>query len=148
MLVEEKENEVKIDNIEDIDIADEASKLLAEKNKRISQLEKELAISKLHSSVEEEVVELRTADDCIKDIFNPNINQYDYAVAVCDLYDVEEREGLQHSLGEYADEVVELFKSVIEDCDGDKSNFVSLYQARIGKDDKASTLAYNKSKIK
>ena len=69
------------------------------KDREIKNLKRELAKQKLYSEQEDEQQPERTKDDCINAIFNPNICNYDYAVAVLDLVDIEVKAGRKNPLG-------------------------------------------------
>ena len=66
--------------------------------------------------------------------------------AVVDLVDIEKNEGRANPLGKNGDAVYDFFKEVIEECDGDKNLFTSIYQTKLGEDDPQIKLAYNKRK--
>lgn len=135
------------EEMSDISLAELANKELKEKEELIKKLEKQLAIEKLHSSGEENNEEnIMSREDCINQLNKSNISNYDYAVAVCGLVDAERAEGNPNPLGSKGDEVYDFLKGCIEECDGDKHNFVAIYQARLGKDDNKVSAAFNSRK--
>lgn len=137
------------EQLEDLDIAELANKKLKEKDKEIIKLKKELAREKLLSQAEEEEPVVRpTKEECIKIIGSENTTNYDYAEATCNLVDICRENGEPNPLGENGDKVYDFFKEVIEDCDGDKSRFVHLYQSKIGPDDKKVAMAHQARNIR
>lgn len=144
-----EEKEVKTPNEEqelsEVEIAELANKKLKEKDKEITDLKRQLAREKLLSngSPEEEEVEVRSKEELLKVLANEHTTNYDYAEAVCDLVDLEKNEGNPNPLGEDGDKVYDFFRDVLETCGEDKSRFVSVYQAKIGPDDKAVAMAFN-----
>ena len=131
------------DELSEIEIAELANKELKTKDKEIAQLKKQLAQAKLYQKGEEEERETPSKEECLKIITDSRTCQYDYAQAVIDLCDNEEEAGRPNPLGKHGDEIYKFFKDCIDECDGDKSRFVSIYQARIGKDDPSTSIAYN-----
>lgn len=124
------------EELTDIEIAELANKELRKREDEILKLKKELAQAKLYSTAEEE--EERnplTKDECIKIISDIKTCNYDYAQAVIDLVDYETYEGRENPLGKHGNEVYEFFKDVLEECNGDKNRFTSVYQSKIGNDD-------------
>lgn len=132
--------------LSEIEIAELANKELKKKEKEIADLKKQLAQEKLYSQAEDNEREIPTKEECLKIIESNKTNNYDYAQAVIDLVDIELGEGRQNPLGKNGDAVYNFFKDVIEECDGDKTRFPSIYQARLGEDDPQVKLAYNKRK--
>lgn len=132
--------ENKIENQEqqqesEIEIAELARAELDKKDREIKNLKRELAKQKLYSEQEDEQQPERTKDDCINAIFNPNICNYDYAVAVLDLVDIEVKAGRKNPLGKNGQQVYDFLDDCVASCEGDKSKFTAIYQAKIGKDD-------------
>lgn len=121
-------------DLTDEDIAELANRELRRKNEENARLRKELAKAKLFSEAEEDDEELPTAEECIKVISNSNTNNYDYAVATCNLVDIRKEEGAQNPLGKNGDAVYKFFKDIIDACGDDKSRFASIYQANIAND--------------
>lgn len=133
------ENEVKEqteNQMSDLEIAEMASKEIANRDKKIKELERQIAKDKLlYQPKEEEVEIVRSREDCLKSIFDPKTCNYDYAVAVCDFVDIEIKAGRPNPLGKDGDAVYEFLDNCIADCNGDKAKFVSIYQSKIGKDE-------------
>ena len=132
---EQEQNVSQLGEKTDLEIAELASKEISERDKKIRELEKQLAKSKLMSNPDEEPEIVRTKEDCLKTIFDSKVSNYDYAVAVCDLVDIETKAGRPNPLGKDGDAVYDFLDDCIACCDGDKSKFPSVYQAKIGKDD-------------
>lgn len=134
------------EELSDEEIAELASKELQKKDKEIAKLKKDLAKAKLLSTAEDEEEEPLSREECIKRISDTRTTNYDYAEAVIGLVDDELSKGNPNPLGKNGKEVYDFFKDVIEECDGDKSRFTSIYQSRLGADDKSVAMAYNKRK--
>lgn len=143
--IKKKEGEEQ-EELSEIEIAELANKELKKKEQEIADLKKQLAKEKLYSKAEEEEREIPTREDCLKVIGSNKTNNYDYAQAVVDLVDIEKNEGRANPLGKNGDAVYDFFKEVIEECDGDKNLFPSIYQTKLGEDDPQIKLAYNKRK--
>ena len=144
--LDEKEKEVKeqADKLSEIEIAELANKELRKKEEEIAKLKRDLARAKLYSEAEEEENETLTREECIRRISDNRTTNYDYAEAVIGLVDDELSKGNQNPLGKDGNAVYNFFKDVIEECDGDKSRFPSIYQARLGADDPSVAMAYKK----
>lgn len=140
---EQKEQET-AENLTELEIAELANKEIRKKDEEISKLKKDLARAKLYSEAEEEEEEPLTHEECIKCIFDNRTTNYDYAEAVIGLIDDERSKGIPSSLGKDGDAIYNFLKDVIEECDGDKSRFTSIYQARLGADDPSVAMAYKK----
>lgn len=140
----ENENVEQEEELTEMELAELANKKLREKDEEIKKLTKELAKQKLLSSGEEEEEELISREECIKRISSSNTCNYDYAEAVIALVDHEVNAGNPNPLGKDGEEVYEFFKEVLEACDGDKSRFTSIYQAKIGDDPKEVAMAWKK----
>ena len=140
---EQKEKETE-ENLTEIDIAELASKELRKKEEEIAKLKKDLAKAKLYSEAEEEEEKTLTREECIKRISDNRTTNYDYAEAVIGIVDDEISKGNPNPLGKDGEAVYKFFKDVIEECDGDKSRFPSIYQARLGADDPSVAMAYKK----
>lgn len=132
---EEIENQVKENELNDVEIAELAKAELNKRDREIRNLEKELAKAKLYSKETEQEIQPRTKEDCIATIFNPNVCNYDYAIAVLDLVDIETKAGRKNPLGKNGQAVYDFLDECVAACDGDKSKFPIVYQAKIGKDD-------------
>ena len=141
---EELDNEAK--KLNDVEIAELANKEIKKRDEEIAQLKRDLAKEKLYSQAEETERETPSREECLKIINNPNVCNYDYAQAVVDLVDVELSEGRQNPLGTNGEMVYDFFKEVIEECEGDKTRFPAIYQAKLPKDDPKVEMAYNKRK--
>lgn len=144
----EQQQQEQQNELSEIEIAELANRKLREKEDEINRLKKELAKEKLLSTASEEDKEPRTREELLKVIGDDNVSNYDYAEAVCELVDIEKAEGKPNPLYPHGDEVYNFFKSVLDECDGDKSRFPSVYQAKIGADDPSIAMAYNSRKRK
>lgn len=142
----ENENVENEEELNDEEIAELANKELRKKEEEIAKLKKDLAKAKLLSTAEDEEEEPLSREECIKRLSDMRTTNYDYAEAVVGLVDVELAEGRPNPLGKNGKEVYDFFKDVIEECNGDKTRFTSIYQARLGADDKSIAMAYNKRK--
>lgn len=130
----------------DEEIADLANKELRKRDEEIAKLKKELNVMKLYSKAEEEEREVPTREECLKTITDNRTSNYDYAQAIVDLCEIEKNEGRPNPLGSNGERVVDFFKDVIDECDGDKSRFPSVYQAKLGNDDPQIALKYSRLK--
>lgn len=148
MAENENQNNNQEEELTDEEIAVLANKKLREKDAEIEKLKKDLARAKLLSKADDEEEDPLSREECIERISNSRTSNYDYAEAVIGLVDDELSKGNPNPLGKDGDEVYEFFKNCIEECDGDKSRFPSIYQARLGADDKSIAMAYNKRKNK
>ena len=129
----------------DMTIAEEAAKIIAEKDKRIRELETEAARSKLYRTVDDEEEPAPTREDYLKVLSASDTTNYDYAEAVIGLRGLELSEGRPDPLGEDGEDVAAFLQSIIEDCNGDKTAFPALYGARLGQDLPADAAAYKKA---
>ena len=134
------------EEITDDELAVLANKELRKRDEEIKRLKIELNKQKLLSTAEEEEEEPLSREECIKRLSDGRTTNYEYAEAVIGLVDAELAEGNPNPLGKNGDDVYNFFKDVIEECDGDKSRFTSIYQARLGADDPSIAMAYNKRK--
>lgn len=132
----------------DIEIAELANKEIRARDAEISKLKKELAQQKLYSIANEEEDTPKTAEDCLAVISDSNSCSYDIMGNFCDLRDIQVAEGKPDPFGSEGAQVTKFLRDVIEECDGDKSRFHSIYQARLGADDPSIAMAYNKRKVK
>lgn len=142
----EQDVEVIEEDLTDEEIAVLANKEIRKKDDEISRLKKDLAKAKLLSQAEDEEEEPLSREECLKRLSDNRTTNYEYAEAVIGLVDNELSNGNPNPLGKNGKEVYDFFKSVIEECDGDKTRFTSIYQARLGADDKSVAMAYNKRK--
>lgn len=126
-------------------IAEEAAKIIAEKDKKIRQLETEAARNRLYRTVDNEEEPVPTREDYLKTLGASDTTNYDYAVATIGLRELELAEGRPDPLGEDGEDVAAFLKNVIEDCNGDKTAFPALYVARLGQDLPADAAAYKKA---
>ena len=148
-MADEKEIQKTAENMTDIEVGELAAKELQKRDSEIASLKKQLAIAKLYSKPEEgEEDATMSKEDCLKVIGDSNTCNYDYANAVCELCDREAEAGKPNPLGENGKQVYDFFKNVIEECDGDKDLFTSIYNSRLAPDDPSVALAYKKSKLK
>lgn len=144
---ENKENEQE-ETLTDEEIALLANKEIRDRDKKIKELTKELNKAKLLSTAEDEEEEPLSREECIKRLSDTRTTNYDYAEAVIGLVDAELADGNPNPLGKNGEQVYEFFKECIEECDGDKSRFTSIYQAKLAPDDKSVAMAYNSRKYK
>lgn len=148
-MADEKEIQKAAEDMTDIEVGELAAKELQKRDSEIASLKKQLAIAKLYSKPEEgEEDAIMSKEDCLKVIGDSNTCNYDYANAVCELCDREAEAGKPNPLGENGKQVYDFFKNVIEECDGDKDLFTSIYNSRLAPDDPSVALAYKKSKLK
>ena len=132
------------EDLSELEIAELANKELRKKEEEIAKLKKDLARAKLLSKAEEEEEEPLSREECLKRLSDTRTPNYDYAEAVTGLVDAELAAGKPNPLGKNGKEVYDFFKDVIEECDGDKTRFTSIYQARLGADDPSIAMAYKK----
>lgn len=142
------ENEIKEEELNDLEIAELANKEIRSRDEEIVKLKKDLAKLKLLSKGEEEDNEevVLSRDEIINNLNNEGICSYDYWVNVLQLCDIAASENKPHPLGSEGENVYNFIKDVLEECDGDKTRFHSIYQARLAPDDKSVAMAYNKRK--
>lgn len=139
------ENQKKETEMTDEEIAELANKEINARDVEIAKLQKQLNIAKLYSKAPEEDAEVSMSKkECLDVISNPYSINYDYAVAVCRLVDIELAEGNPNPLGQDGEEVYNFFKDVIEECDGDKDRFTALYQLKLAPDDAQTAAAYKR----
>lgn len=143
---EEEENV----NIDDIDIAEQASKIISEKDKKINSLMKQVAQMKLlqEAPVEDNVVEERTAEEAMKDFYKPSASNYDVMKAFYDTIKANEREGISNdNIGspEEISKVIFFLDEVFEACGDDKNSFNAYYQAMLSEDEPSDRQAYLKA---
>lgn len=147
MAIDEKKVEEQVESMDDMDVAEAANREIRQRDEEIKELKRKLAISKLYSTKEEEPEILPSKEEVLKTIMNERALNYDYAVAVTQLVDIETEAGRPNPLGkQHGDEVYQFFKDCIEDCEGDKSRFTAVYQAKIGPDAPATKITSNKIK--
>lgn len=144
MAQEQNTNTEQEEELSELEIAELANKELRKKEEEIAKLKKDLARAKLLSKAEEEEEEPLSREECLKRLSDTRTTNYDYAEAVIGLVDAELAEGKPNPLGKNGKEVYDFFKDVIEECDGDKTRFTSIYQARLGADDPSIAMAYKK----
>ena len=148
-MADEKEIQKTAEDMTDIEVGELAAKELQKRDSEIASLKKQLAIAKLYSKPEEgEEDATMSKEDCLKVIGDSNTCNYDYANAVCELCDREAEAGKPNPLGENGKQVYDFFKNVIEECDGDKDLFTSIYNSRLAPDDPSVALAYKNSELK
>ena len=140
----EQEEQKVAENFTEIEIAELANKELRKKEEEIAKLKRDLAKAKLYSEADGEEKEILTREECIKRISDNHITNYDYMEAVVNLIDDELSRGNPNPLGKDGDVIRNFLNDVIEECDGDKSRFPSIYQARLGADDPSIAMAYKK----
>ena len=142
--IKKQQEEEEAKKLSEVEIAELANKELRKRDEEIAQLKRDLAREKLYSQAEEDERETPSKEDCLKVIESNKTSNYDYAQAVIDLVDIELSEGRPNPLGKNGEAVYNFFKDVIEECEGDKTRFPSIYQARLGEDDPSIKMAYNK----
>lgn len=144
---EQKKIEETAANLSEVEIAELANKELKRKDEEISKLKKELAVSKLYSTAEDDGAPVRMSEEeCLKIINNPNSNNYDYANAVIDLYEAQAKDGEEDIWGEGTKTVVDFLRQTVEACNGNKEAFDSVYQSKLLPDDKEVTMIYQQWK--
>lgn len=148
-MAEEIKNNEQEQELTDIEIAELANKELKNKEAEIVKLKKELAKQKLYSKYDEEDDTPKlTKEQNLELINNPNVCDYDRMEAFCNLSDIEIEEKGVSSFGPQAEEITSFIRGCLEDCEGDKSKFHSIYQARIGNDSPEIAFAYSKRNSK
>lgn len=140
----ENQQQEQEEELSELEIAELANKELKERDAEIAKLKKQLAQAKLYSTVDGEEEESMSREECIKVLADDRTTNYDYAQAVVDLVDIELAAGHSNPLGEDGQDVYDFFKGCIEECGDDKSRFTSIYQSRLGADDKSVAMAFNK----
>lgn len=143
--VNEQDIEKTAEQMDDIEVAEEAARLLREKDAENAKLKKELARSKLYRTVDTEEEKVPTREDYLKVLSDSRTTNYDYAEAVVGLRKLELAEGNPDPLGEDGADVSAFFESVLKECKGDKTAFPALYSARLGKDLPEDAAAYKKA---
>lgn len=146
--ITEQQVEETAKNLSEVEIAELAQREISERDAKIKQLTKDLARAKLYTTVDDEPEEVMSSEDCKKVIAASDSTNYDYWAAVLQLCGNEISAGKPHPLGENGEDIVAFVKGVIEECDGDKTAFTSLYQARLGKDRPEDTAAYKSATLK
>ena len=129
MAQEQTPNPEEGEDLSELEIAELANREIRKKDEEIAKLKKDLAKAKLLSQAEEEEEEPLSREECLKRLSDTRTTNYDYAEAVIGLVDAELAEGKPNPLGKNGKEVYDFFKDVIEECDGDKARFTSIYQA-------------------
>lgn len=148
-MADEKDITKTADELSDIEVADLANKEIRKRDDEIASLKKQLAIAKLYSEADEgSDKEPMSLEDCIKTINNPRSYSYDIFNAVCEDCDRVTEQGGAHPLGPDGEQIVTFFRNVLDECDGDKSRFHSVYQSMIGPDEPSVALAYRKNKMR
>ena len=134
------------EQLSEIEIAELANDEIKKRDKEIDSLKKALAKAKLYSKAEEEEEEVLSKEDCLSRISDPNVSAYDYAVACIELRERERELGNPDPFGADGEELCKLFGDVIEECNGDKNRFISIYQSKVPNDEPSIAMAYNKRK--
>lgn len=130
-------------------IAKLANQELRKRDAEIRSLKQQLAEKELYSTApEDDGEEEVTKKDILSVLGDNKTGAYDYILATVRLHELETSEGRPSPLGVRGEEVAEFFKGLIEECGDDKSAFISLYQARLGKDRPEDLRAYNKTQNK
>lgn len=150
LFAEKQPEENDVDNLEDIDIAEQANKIIKDKDKEIYGLKKQIAQMKLLQDAPEtvELPKERSAEEAMKDIYNEHSSNYDIMKGVLDVIKANEREGKGNSdIGtpEEVEKFVNFLEEVFEACDGDKSSFNAYYQAMLSEDEPKDRQAYLKA---
>lgn len=137
------------EELDDEELAVLANKELKKREEEIKSLKKEIAKLKLYSNGDEEdETESLSKEECITRLSDSCTTNYDYAEAVVNLVDIEVNANRPNPLGKNGKEVRDFFEECLEECDGDKSRFTSIYQSKIGSDDPQIALAYkNRNKL-
>ena len=135
-----------VPELTDIEIAEEARRLLDQKNAEVAKLKKELAISKLHREAPADA-ESREEPWTPGVLIDPKgMSQLDLAkhfVKIQKYYnDCGKPE--RSPLGKQGVEVAEFFSQCIEESEDDPELFISAYQRNLGRDSQEALMAYNK----
>ncbi len=138
---EQNENDIIKD---DITIAEEANAEIQKWKKKAEDAEKELAREKLYKRVDTPEQPEFDENKAWENFFNPNSCSYDIFKNALDIYDNNKAKGVEDS-DEYTPEVMEFVRDVLSSCEGDKTKFHSVYQAKLGKDTREAELAYTKA---
>lgn len=142
--VTQEQIEATADNLTEVEIAELARKELDKEREKNRQLTRELAKAKLFTTVDDEPEEVMSSADCRKIIAASDTTNYDYWAAVIQLCKNETSENKPHPLGEHGEDIITFVEGVIEECEGDKTAFSSLYQARLGKDRPEDAAMYDR----
>ena len=142
------------ENLSDEEIAELANAEIRKKNEEIAKLKKDLAKAKLYSEAPEESEELLSSGEyrkALADSTNTNYDAIYNAVKLCESIkeegDTKRYDTVCH-LGEESETVYTFLKNAIDACDGDKSQFISIYQSMLAPDDPKIAAAYRKAQKK
>lgn len=142
------------ENLSDEEIAELANAEIRKKNEEIAKLKKDLAKAKLYSEAPEESEELLSSEEyrkALADSTNTNYDAIYNAVKLCKSIkeegDTNPYDAVFH-LGEESETVYTFLKNAIDACDGDKSQFISIYQSMLAPDDPKIAAAYRKAQKK
>lgn len=142
------------ENLSDEEIAELANAEIRKKNEEIAKLKKDLAKAKLYSEAPEESEELLSSGEyrkALSDSTNTNYDAIYNAVKLCESIKEEGNanpyDAVFH-LGEESENVYTFLKNAIDVCDGDKSQFISIYQSMLAPDDPKIAAAYRKAQKK
>lgn len=142
------------ENLSDEEIAELANAEIRKKNEEIAKLKKDLAKAKLYSEASEESEELLSSGEYRKALSNSTNTNYDVIYDTVKLCESIKEEGDTNPydavfhLGEESEIVYTFLKNVIDACDGDKSQFISIYQSMLAPDDPKIAAAYRKAQKK
>ena len=144
--MEQEGNQSQEQEMSDIEIAELANKELKTRNAEIAKLQRELAKAKLYQNTDGETEEqFMSKEECLKVIGDKKTSDYDYINATVELCKRCEENGEPNPLGKDGDKVAEFFKDCLEECGGDKSKFIPVYQSKIGADDVKFTMRNNRN---
>ena len=142
------------ENLSDEEIAELANAEIRKKNEEIAKLKKDLAKAKLYSEATEESEELLLSEEYKKALSDNTNTNYDVAYNAVKLCEAYEKEGntspydAVFKLGEESEDVYTFLKNAVDACDGDKSQFVSIYQSMLAPDDPKIAAVYRKAQKK
>ena len=146
-MADEKEITKTAEELSELEVADLANKEIRKRDDEIASLKKQLAIAKLYSEADEDnQKEPMSLEDCIKTINDPSSLSYDIFEAVCEDCDRITEMGGAHPLGQDGEQIEQFFRAILDECEGDKSRFHSVYQSMVPADAPQDALAYKKSK--
>lgn len=139
------------ENLSDEEIAELANAEIRKKNEEIAKLKKDLAKAKLYSEAPEGSEELLSSEEYRKALSDNTNTNYDVAYNAVKLCEAFKEEGNTNpydtvfKLGEESEDVYTFLKNAVDACDGDKSQFVSIYQSMLAPDDPKIAAAYRKA---
>lgn len=133
------------ENLSDMEIAEMARTEIANRDKEIARLNKELARQTMYTQVDNTEAEQPKREQVIEQLSRGDITNYDYWTNVLALRQIELNEGREDPLGKHGEDVAKFVKGIIDECGDDHTSFSALYTARLGKDRPEDLAAYNKA---